>query len=241
MIKNYFNKLYSNSSRFYLEEWVKKAATSLPPGSLVLDAGAGDCPYKPLFHEMKYESADFCQIENAQYGEITYVCDLSLIPVEDARYDLVLCTQVLLQLTDPLTVLKELHRVLKPGGFLWISSSLYYPELGTTYDYTRFTKFGFDLILKRAGFQVHEIDWLEGYYGTLGFQLKIAANALPISPFSSKNQLLSYFTSMLNLFIKPIFFLLAIYFDKIDTHLKYTQRGHCKNYRIVAIKPLENS
>jgi ubiquinone/menaquinone biosynthesis C-methylase UbiE len=41
---------------------------------------------------------------------------LTAIPVPDSTYDLVLCTQVMEHVPDPLGVLREFHRVLKPGG-----------------------------------------------------------------------------------------------------------------------------
>ena len=44
------------------------------------------------------------------------MCSLESIPVEAQRYQLVLLTQVLEHVPEPLAVLKELHRVLVPGG-----------------------------------------------------------------------------------------------------------------------------
>ena len=52
------------------------------------------------------------------------LCDLADIPVEDARFDHVLLTQVLEHLPEPATVLGELHRVLRPGGTLWLTAPL---------------------------------------------------------------------------------------------------------------------
>src|SRR5688572_18395426 len=116
------------SHRVYLEQFVRGAAASIPTGARVLDAGAGECMYRPLFAHADYESADFAQNDHKRYGEITYVCDLRTIPVEDSRYNMVLCTQVLEHVPDPGAVLNELYRVLKPGGRLWLSAPLYYPE-----------------------------------------------------------------------------------------------------------------
>ena len=62
--------------------------------SYCLDAGAGQCMYSPHFAPHQYETADFCQVEK-RYGHIDHVCDLTAIPVEDGRFDLVLCSQVL--------------------------------------------------------------------------------------------------------------------------------------------------
>ena len=64
-----------NSSRFHRERMNRAAALTVPANSLVLDAGAGNCPYKELIGQAQYESADFGQA-GKKYGEITYVCDL---------------------------------------------------------------------------------------------------------------------------------------------------------------------
>src|SRR6185312_10746080 len=77
-----------NSSRTWLFRENKKFATGLPAGSIVLDAGAGDQPYKSLLSHCIYEACDFEKVDKP-YAKSTYVCDLSAIPVEDCRFDAV--------------------------------------------------------------------------------------------------------------------------------------------------------
>lgn len=234
-LMEFANNLYINSSRVYLEEWVRKAAASIPAGSIVLDAGAGDCPYKPLFDGMRYESADFCQIDRS-YGQITYVCDLADIPVEDERFDMVLCSEVLTQIPEPKRVLTEFARILKPGSALWISGNFYYTELNHSYDFYRYTSKGFRYLLEQSGFEIKQIEWLEGYYGTVAYQLKTAAASLPVGAGVENPSMLSILGSIPALILKPFFYLLALYYGRLDTKVKVTNRGHCKNYAIVAIK-----
>jgi SAM-dependent methyltransferase len=238
-LMEFANKLYLNSSRVYLEEWVRQAAQSVPAGSLVLDAGAGDCPYMPLFAGMRYESADFCQIDRS-YGQITYVCDLTDIPVEDNRFDLVLCSEVLTQIPEPKKVLQEFYRILRPGAALWISGNFYYTELNHSYDYYRYTSKGFRYLLEQSGFEIKQIEWLEGYYGTLAYQLKTAAASLPIGSAVGNSGLIGILGSIPSLILKPFFYLLSLYYGRLDTRVKVTNRGHCKNYAIVAIKPADS-
>src|SRR5438876_920487 len=90
--------------------------------SVGTDAGAGICPYRKHFIERghQYESADFGAVDK-EYGDLTYRCRLEAIPVVDDNYDLVLLSQVLEHLPEPLQVLRELQRVLKPGGTLWLT------------------------------------------------------------------------------------------------------------------------
>ena len=172
MLKDSIDKLYINSSRVHLAEFAQAAAESLEPGSLILDAGAGKCPYKPLFNHMQYEFSDACQIEGMVYGDITYKCDITSIPVEDNRYDLVLCTQVISELPEPIIALKELNGSLNPGRCCGSQLLFQMSSLAIYSDYFRFAESGFRHILECAGFDVIQIEWLEGYFGTVCLSIK---------------------------------------------------------------------
>ena len=224
-----------NSSRVYLENFLREAAASLPEGSSVLDAGAGDCRYQPLFSHANYESADFCKLGKS-YGEITYECDLSSIPVQDNKYDAVICTQVLEHVPEPTAVLRELHRVLKPGGMLWLSAPFFFEEHEIPYDYYRYTQFSIEYMLQAIGFKVERIDWLEGYYGTLSYQLESAAISLPLNPKYYGGGLLGFLAALTILPLKPIFFLSSALFSHLDLRHKNDRIGYCKNYAVVAMK-----
>jgi SAM-dependent methyltransferase len=228
---------YWNSGRLYLDRWVGQAAQSVPTGSLVLDAGAGGGLYKTYFSKHEYESADFCQV-NKDYGEITYVCDLSAIPVEADRYDMVLMTQVLEHLAEPQKVLKEIYRILKPGAALWLSAPLYYEEHEQPHDYFRYTQFGFAHLLKQAGFEVESCEWLEGYFGTVAHQLKLASENLPRSPSAYGGGWRGLVVSANMVLLKPFLFVWACLFARLDLRKKWTLTGHCKNYCLVARKNL---
>jgi SAM-dependent methyltransferase len=168
-----------NSSRTYLRRFLERAAAGVQPGELVLDAGAGRAQYRGLFAHARYETADFMAVKGKKYRQPDYVCDLVAIPVEDGRYGHVVCTQVLEHLPEPLRVVAEIGRVLKPGGTLWLSAPLFYAEHEKPYDFFRYTQFGLRRLLEDAGFEVLEIAWLEGYFGTLSYQVRVAGKALP--------------------------------------------------------------
>jgi SAM-dependent methyltransferase len=170
-----------NSSRVYLHRFLARAGQEVQPGQLVLDAGAGRAPYRDLSTHARYETADFLAVKGKKYVEPDYVCDLAEIPVEGDRFDHVLLTQVLEHLPDPATVLTELHRVLAPGGTLWLTAPLFYAEHEKPYDFFRYTQFGLRRLLEDTGFEVREIDWMEGYLGTLSYQARVMSRALPAS------------------------------------------------------------
>jgi ubiquinone/menaquinone biosynthesis C-methylase UbiE len=225
-----------NSSRVHLENFMRRAAGSIAPRARVLDAGAGIAPYRHHFSHTCYESADFCQVHK-DYSEINHVCDLSAIPVSSDSYDDVLLTQVVEHLPDPASVLCELYRVLKPGGRIWFSGPLFYPEHEQPYDFYRFTQFGFRHLFTSAGFQIEKMEWLEGYAGTFSFQLRLATQLLPSSPSAYGGGLVGVATALAVGVMRPSFGLLARLLAAADVRCKWTESGYCKNYCGIARKP----
>lgn len=167
-----------NASRVRLDRFAHTAGATLPDGALVLDAGAGDGAYRHHFDHARYESADFLAVDKPYAPDITYVGDLADIEVEDDRFDLVLLTQVLEHLPEPLAVLTEMRRVLRPGGTIWASTPLFYEEHEQPYDFFRYTQFSLARLFGEAGFREVRIDWLEGYLATVAYELDVAARAL---------------------------------------------------------------
>src|SRR5262245_29656324 len=147
-----------NSSRQRLLLENKAFADSIPAGALVLDAGAGDAPYKPLLAHTRYESADF-ELVDKRYARSTYVCDLSHIPVEDSRFDAILFNQVMEHLPEPKLAIRELARVLKPGGRMIFTAPLFFEEHEQPYDFYRYTQFAVRYLFTEAGLRVDRLDW----------------------------------------------------------------------------------
>ena len=169
-----------NSSRYRLQKEVAAFAGNIPAGSMVLDAGAGHAPYRQLFDHANYKTADFMQFENARYGEIDIVCDLTKIPLPDNSVDFILSTQVIEHVPEFNSALAEFYRLLKPGGLLFCTAPLFYEEHGTPYDYFRFTKYSWQHMLSKHGFKIKRIDGLEGWFGLLGYLFELMARHTPL-------------------------------------------------------------
>ncbi|MCU0770544.1 MAG: class I SAM-dependent methyltransferase [Verrucomicrobia bacterium] len=107
------------------DQWIFKHASRLREGSRVLDAGAGSSKYRPYFKLCRYETQDFCQYEGelVRYRQpIDHVCDITQIPIGDAAFDCILCVEVLEHVVDPVAVLREFSRLMKPGGLLLLTA-----------------------------------------------------------------------------------------------------------------------
>ena len=231
-----FKWLTMNSSRVYLERFLRRAASEIKPGSRVLDAGAGDEIYRSLFSQTHYESTDFGQSAGMAYAPMSYVSDLAHLPIQNDSYDALICTQVLEHVPNPQQVLNELFRVMKPGGQLWLTTPLFFEEHMQPHDFFRYTRFGLQHLLSEAGFVVEKIEELEGYHGTLAYQMRLAARAMPISPAAFGGGLVGVLAAGLAIVLKPTFALLSLLWMRLDLRHKWITTGMCKNFSVVAQK-----
>ena len=112
------------------DKWVQGKAAAIQKGSRVLDVGAGTCPYRKLFSHCEYYSQDFKKYDGVKlggtcsYGNIDIVSSIEDIPVEDESFDVILCTEVLEHVPEPMLAIKEMARILKPGGHIFITAPL---------------------------------------------------------------------------------------------------------------------
>lgn len=229
-------RLAFNPSRRRLEAELRSFAARVPAGTLVLDAGCGDAPYAPLFAHCRYESADFVQVENRRYVRPTYVCDLAAIPVEDGRFGAVVFSQVMEHLPRPAVVLRELHRVLREGGILFYSGPLYFAEHEQPYDFYRYTQFGVRYLFEEAGFSVERLDWMEGYFATLHYQLRLAAVTVPLAPAAYGGGLVGLAAVPFAAACRLMFAASGLAFGWLDGRSKHTAGGHPKNYVAIVRK-----
>jgi glycosyltransferase involved in cell wall biosynthesis/SAM-dependent methyltransferase len=137
--------------------FVAQAAAEIPPGSRVVDVGAGDAPYRELFAHVEYVTCDHEATPHAQADELDVVASADALPMASGSFDAVLCTQVLEHLSDPGLALCEFHRVLRPGGRLFLTAPLVWEEHEMPFDFFRYTSSGLRHLLTTAGFDDVEV------------------------------------------------------------------------------------
>ncbi|MEK7780520.1 MAG: methyltransferase domain-containing protein [Verrucomicrobiota bacterium] len=143
------------------DQFVRTEAAKLPPGSRVLDAGAGASKYRPLFAHCQYESQDFCQYQGplVKYTRpIDHVCEITRIPLPDQSIDAILCTEVFEHVPQPMEVLGEFARLLKPGGKLLLTTPLgCWLHMEPYHYYGGYTPYWFEHWLPKYGLRMESI------------------------------------------------------------------------------------
>ena len=159
--------------RTAVSAFVDRVAASVPPAARILDAGAGEAPFRERFRHARYVSLDDGRGDDRwDYTAVHASGDLLAMPFRDGAFDHVLCTETLEHLTDPQRFLSEVARVLRPGGRLHMTAPLSFKEHQQPHDYFRYTRYGLALLLERAGLEPLAIEPEGGYFAYLGDKIQ---------------------------------------------------------------------
>lgn len=155
-----------------IEDRVAGFACSLPAGTRVLDAGAGECRYAREFSHCRYVAVDLAVGDaDWDYSRLDGVADLARLPFRDGSFGAAINIVVLEHVRDPGAVLEELSRVLAPGARLLLAAPQEWGVHQAPHDYFRYTRSGLQWLLERAGFGDIEIEAGGGFFTLLGRRL----------------------------------------------------------------------
>lgn len=135
--------------RDLIRAFAEDVAEHLPIAPPVVEIGARAAEgqehiadLRPLFPGMEYLGCD------VQEGPgVDRVEDVHALSFEDESVGAVISLDTLEHVADPLRALEEIHRVLRPGGVVAISSVMFFPIHAHPWDYWRFTPEGFTQLL----------------------------------------------------------------------------------------------
>jgi SAM-dependent methyltransferase len=203
-----------------IHKLMELAQQQLAPGALVLDAGAGEGRFKDHFQHTRYIPVDLAVGDEAwDYGSIQAFADLAHLPFEDNTFDGVVCIQVLEHVREPASIVRELARVLKPGGHFYLSAPQGWAQHQKPHDYFRFTSFALTYMFEQAGLSVDLIRPMGGYFWHLSYELQMMHYWL-FPPASETGRPRSKLAALCSVLLRiPFLFLLPIplyYLDRLD-------------------------
>lgn len=214
-------------------DFVRFELSKLRSGVRLLDAGAGSQRFRQFCEHLEYQSQDFAAYTKDEmptlsraggsggasgysYGETDYICDICDIPCPNEEFDAVLCTEVLEHLPYPWLAIKEISRIIKPGGKLILTvPSNCLRHMDPYFFFSGFSDHWIRRILSDNGFEVEFIEHVGGYYSWLFVEICRVMR--------------------FNLFAAPLLIISAIYFllKKDD---KRSIATLCMGYHVVAVK-----
>lgn len=220
--------------RWHVHQFVRVEAMPLmKAGIRVLDAGSGRAQEQYLREELlatgaTLETCDFC----AGPG-VDFVADVSNLPMADNTYDIVLSTQVLEHVMDPQKVIEEMTRVLKPGGWLFLTTPQSSPLHNLPWNFFNFTNLGLRLLFEKAGLEVVKEQPQGGHFTLLACNIHWTINLLCKSdlPRLVKKPLELLGRLFFGLILKS----LLVWMDRFDK-----QRLNTQGWNIMARKPQQD-
>lgn len=126
------------------------------------------------------------------------------LPFPDNHFAVVVTTKYITEhVTEPYDVLKEIHRVLKPGGEAFIVAAHVRRQHQVPYDYFRMTEYALEYLAKKVGFSSYTIEPTDGAMYTLAMYSYFFQRAMPFPKFLER-----FFDGVFYYVTCPIFFFL---------------------------------
>jgi SAM-dependent methyltransferase len=146
--------LVTETQLFELARFLERNYASDRRGS-VLDLGAGSRPFRDLYARF-FERATSADVVTSPHdiGGVDVIASAESLPFEDQSFDAVICTEVLEHCRDPAQAMREMARVLRPGGRAFITTPFLVQLHEMPHDFFRYTPSALTGLATDAGLEV---------------------------------------------------------------------------------------
>ncbi len=177
-----------NLDRYLVRTSIKKALDENLPNfnGKMLDAGCGKMPYRAYIkNNSKITEYIGLDIESALVYEKGVQPDFTwngiTMPFENDSFDTCMATEVLEHCPEPEVFLKEVYRVLKPGGVLFFTVPFLWNLHETPHDEYRYTPFSLERHFKNSGFTQIEIKATGGWHASMAQMMGLWVKRSPMN------------------------------------------------------------
>jgi len=162
-----------NKSKSVTEELTRLIAEF--SGKKILNLGSGDTKLHPSIINLDIETGPMVDI----------IGSADNVPMDDFSVDLVISQEMLEHVISPSRVMKEIHRILRPDGTLYLQVPWIIGYHGCPGDYWRFSRDGIRAIVEENGFTVQRLEETVGPF-TGFYRVSVEAFAILGSIFTAK-------------------------------------------------------
>ncbi|MDJ0555458.1 MAG: sulfotransferase domain-containing protein [Microcoleaceae cyanobacterium MO_207.B10] len=135
-----FLKLTETETTHPYSEGILKVLNKIGNNGIVLDFGAGNT-------QKEYLKPNICYLDVQQYQYTDIVCSTLKLPFPDNCFDGIISHAVFEHLPNPFITAKELYRILKPGGLIFIDTAFLQPLHADPSHYFNMTVHGLRQVL----------------------------------------------------------------------------------------------
>jgi SAM-dependent methyltransferase len=170
----------------WIRDWVDLEKSSLDraiehaagsAGGKLLDVGCGDKPYEAVFapHVDSHIGVEYGDTYrnsfSARLARADVLYDGRILPFANATFQTVLSTQVLEHVPDPWGLVREMVRVLAPGGRLILTVPFSYRIHSAPDDFHRFTGYALEVLAHGNGLEIECLAHRGGFWFVMGQKL----------------------------------------------------------------------
>jgi len=184
VLKAIVSRLPGRNNEATRSKWIERTLREIPQGLRILDAGCGEQQFRKFCSHLVYVGQDFAgydglgdqrglQTGSWDQTKLDIVCDIVSVPEPDSSFDAILCTEVLEHVVDPVAVLREFSRLLKPQGYLILTAPFCSLTHFAPYHFsTGFNHYWYSSHLQTLGFSVLEIQANGNFFEYLAQEIR---------------------------------------------------------------------
>ena len=164
--KGVMSKLDYTVRRFYVDQFFHQIISQTEKTHSVLDLGGHKIGKRGHFDISAY-GLQPVYINLTPQKQPDILAAAEFIPHPSNCFDIVICAELFEHVRNPVTILEEVFRVLRPNGQILITTPFLFHIHGDPYDYGRYTDHYWESVLAEVGFAVERIERQGFFYAVL--------------------------------------------------------------------------